>query len=88
MLIQKKKIGIGIYLSKKIALRLEFNVLLNISNLSKEYSSIIFTILNNFIFNFLFLKKKIFTNIFFFFLISSYKGNRHELGLPLNGQRT
>ena len=38
--------------------------------------------------NFSNIKKKILINIFFNYLNSNYKANRHLLGLPVHGQRT
>lgn len=80
--------GLNSNLIKKILLRFEYFQYNNLFELNTEYSLIIETFFIKqlfFIFN---IKKKLLLNIFFFCLISNYKGNRHGLGLPVNGQRT
>ena len=86
--IEKKFLGVNKYLSNKILSRFEFNKFSIATNLSNEYFSIIITLKHDWLNSILILKKKILVNIYFYFLISNFKGNRHELGLPLNGQRT
>ena len=81
-------LGLNRSLISKLLIRLEFNRSFIFLKINKECHFIfkIFCIDNFFvIFS---LNKKLFLNLFFFFLISNYRSKRHILNLPVNGQRT
>lgn len=69
-------------------IRLEFNKNTTISTLNKEFFYVLKIFSDTIYFIIFSLNKKIFINLFFFYLVSNYRGNRHLLSLPVNGQRT
>lgn len=86
--IKNRNLGFNISSLKRLLSRIEFDLKNKLLMLNKEFSLIVYLLCQNQYFVVFSLKKKITINIFFNFLISNYKSNRHLLGLPLNGQRT
>jgi ribosomal protein S13 len=87
-LLYKNFFGLNFFILKTILIRFEFFLNFKLTLLNKEYILAV----NNFcvknFYSICNLNKKIIFNLFFYFLLSNFKYNRHILGLPVNGQRT
>jgi len=80
----KKKFGLNFFFKNFLKLRLE--IFLKKFYFNNIHKFIFFFNFNIFIFKSI--KKKWLLNIFFLYFFNTYKGYRHLLGLPVNGQRT
>lgn len=84
----KKNYGTSMFFYKKIRQRFEFYKTISFLNLEKEQSIAFYQLLNKVFPEKLFFKNYVLLNIIFLDFSYSYRGWRHLLGLPVNGQRT